>query len=338
MKKILLTGGAGFVGHHTVEHFLKNTDWEIVVIDKLSYASDGWNRLRDIKAYDDTRVKCLSADFSQPLTEGVKQEIGEPDIIVHMGANSHVDHSIKDPLKFEKDNVEGCLHMLEYARSLPKLERFIYFGTDEVYGSAAKGMYFMEGDRFNPGNPYSASKASAECFCYAYSNTYKLPIQITNTMNVFGERQHPEKFIPLVIDKVLNGEVVTIHSDKTRTKAGSRFYIHARNVADALLFLIDNVEETLDSYDASKGKFNIVGEVEMDNYELANTIAKFLTMPLKFEFVDFHSSRPGHDLRYALDGAKMANLGWLPPKKFEDSLQKTINWTLENDKWLGNDK
>ena len=161
-----------------------------------------------------------------------------------------------------------------------------------------------------------------------------MPIIVTNTMNVIGERQHPEKFVPNVIRKVLAGEPITIHSNKEKTKAGSRFYIHARNIASALLHIIDNCDETLDNYDASIGRYNIVGEEETDNLQLAQMIADILGKELKYEMVDFHSQRPGHDLRYALDGEKMKSLGWKHPVEFRDSLKKTIEWTLENERWL----
>jgi dTDP-glucose 4,6-dehydratase len=147
-------------------------------------------------------------------------------------------------------------------------------------------------------------------------------------MNVIGERQHPEKFVPLVIDKVLKGEVVTIHADETKTKAGTRFYIHARNVADAIYFLIKNSNERLDNIDASKGQYNIVGELEIDNLSLARMIAYILEKELKYEMVDFHSSRPGHDLRYALDGFK-TKLEWKIPKDFDETLKNTVLWTID---------
>jgi dTDP-glucose 4,6-dehydratase len=224
---------------------------------------------------------------------------------------------------------------LEFARELPELERFIYFSTDEVYGTAPEGTANGEGDRFNPGNPYAASKAASECLCYAYANTYGLPISVTNTMNVFGERQHPEKFIPLVMNKVLEDELVTIHANKEKTKAGSRFYIHARNVADGLLWVLKNTKDTLDNIDASKGKYNIIGMEELDNLEMAQAIAEIIGKPLRYEMVDFHSSRPGHDLRYALDGTKLRDLGWQPPVDFKGALKKTVIWSLANkDRWL----
>lgn len=334
MKKVILTGANGFVGHHILEHFLKETDWEIYCLDKLSYASSGHDRIRDINVFTDERVKIFTMDLSLPFQEGLVKELGDIEYIFHVAADSHVDNSISDPVPFVQNNVNSTLHILEYAKTLPNLKKFIYFSTDEVYGSAPAGKNYKEGERFNCGNPYSASKGAAECICQSYANTYNMPIIITNTMNVIGERQHPEKFVPKVINKVLNGETVTIHSNQERTEAGSRFYIHARNIADALLHILENCDEVLDNYDASKGRFNIVGEKETDNLQLAQLIADSLGKELKYEMVDFHSQRPGHDLRYALDGQKMKDLGWEHPVAFEESLETTIKWTLERDEWL----
>ncbi len=334
MKKIILTGANGFVGHHILEHFIKHTDWEIYCLDKLSYASSGHDRIRDINVFNNDRVKIFTTDLCLPLQEGLIKELGDISYIFHVAADSHVDNSISDPVPFVQNNVNSTLHILEYARQLPNLEKFIYFSTDEVYGSAPVGKNYSEGERFNCGNPYSASKGAAECICQSYANTYKIPIIVTNTMNVIGERQHPEKFIPKVINKILNGDTVTIHSNKEKTKAGSRFYIHARNIADALLHILEECDETLDNYDSSKGRFNIVGETETDNLELAQLIAEILGKELKYEMVDFHSQRPGHDLRYALGGEKMKSLGWVHPIAFKESLENTINWTLQRQEWL----
>jgi len=334
--KILLTGGAGFIGHHFVEQLLKNTDWEITILDRLSYASEGYDRLRDVKVFDEKRVRVFTADFTLPIVEGFEKELGDFDYVVHMGAESHVDNSIVDPIKFFRSNTMGTLEMLEFARRQKNLKKFIFFSTDEVFGPAPNEINYKEGDRHNPSNPYSASKAAAEDACIAYANTYKLPIMITNTMNVFGERQHIEKFIPKCVRKILDGEKIIIHSNKERTKAGSRFWIHARNVSSALLFILKNVDEFLDIEDVEKGKFNIVGEKEIDNFELAQSISKILMKDLKFELVDFHSSRPGHDLRYGLDGGKLKERGWKHPMKVEESLKKTIVWMIdeENKRWL----
>lgn len=333
MERVLITGGAGFIGHHFVEHFLKNTDWEICVLDSLTYASNGLNRIRDIDAYNNERVKIFTADFSRPIDQGLADEIGQVDYIVHMGAETHVDNSITDPRKFVYANVVGTLEVLEFARNYQKnLKRFIYFSTDEVFGPAPEGVAYKEWDRYNAGNPYAAAKAGGEELCVAYHNTYKMPIIITHTMNVFGERQHPEKFIQKVIRKVLAGEEVTIHGSADRTKSGTRFWIHARNVAQAMMFIINHK-------DTKNGdKFNIVGEKEISNLEIAQRIAKILGKELKYTIVDFHNERPGHDFRYALDGTKMEQMGWKIPVGFDQSFEKTIKWMTEEKrkKWLYN--
>jgi len=224
-------------------------------------------------------------------------------------------------------NVVGTMHMLNYARTIQNLKLFVYFSTDEVFGPAPEGVFYKEWDRYNSSNPYSATKAGGEELCLAYANTYKLPVVITHTMNAFGERQHPEKFIPLVINKIIKQELITIHSNPAKTKAGSRFYIHCRNIASALLFIIEK-------FDGQTEKFNIVGEKEVDNLDMVKLIATILDKPYQYELQDCHSSRPGHDLRYSLDGSKMRGLGWKIPKTFEQSLEKTINWYLTNLKWL----
>jgi len=327
--KILITGGAGFIGHHVVEHFLKNTKWEIVIFDKLTYASSGFDRVRDIKAFDDKRVTFFTTDLTRPIPPGVIQETKDVDYILHLAAETHVDNSIDDPEPFVMSNVVGTMHMLNYAKELEDLRGFNYFSTDEVFGPAPKGVDYKEWDRYNSTNPYAATKAGGEELALAYSNTYRIPVFITHGMNCFGERQHPEKFIPKVIRKVLNGEVVTIHSDATKTIPGSRFYIHCRNVAHALHFLLDRFQ--------FREKYNIVGEKEVTNLKLALLIADILEKPLEYELVDFHSSRPGHDLRYALDGSKMENMGWDLPVDFERSLERTVKWyfkSKENKRWL----
>lgn len=334
MKKIVVTGGAGFVGSHVVEHLLKNTDWDIVVLDKLTYASQGYDRLRDIECFDEKRVKVFTPDLQEKIGDGLVQEIGRVDYILNMASESHVDNSIADPVNFILNNVKLTLNMLEYAR-LVKPKKFIQFSTDEVHGTAPEGVDYKEGDRFNAGNPYSASKACQEVICQAYANTYGLPIVITNGMNFIGERQHKEKFVPICIRKILAGEVVQIHANSDCTKAGTRFYIHCRNAAEAILFILNNTTETLDKVDASKGKFNIVGEKESDNLELAQTIAGMIGRKnLQYELVNFHQSRPGHDLRYALNGDKLKSLGFKYPKTLEESLEKTIKWYLANPKWM----
>ncbi len=690
--RILITGGCGFVGHHFVEHFLKETDFDIVILDKLTYASNGLDRLRDINAFDDKRVLTIAGDFSKPLPEGVKQEIGEVDYILHLGGETHVDNSIVDPEPFITSNVLGTMHILNFAREVQNLKCFFYFScydektravtkkglkkyselkkgdivftinpktreieeqkinkiiiqnhngemikfdnsiidllvtpnhrvyndnlevieaenclkkkkiklpighkwqgkkdkikigendvplkdlfyligiflgdgftayqekkiksksglsfeerqikgkdvktgkftstdkigknsyavskswrifidipesddcrktventldrlkikwsaqkgkagehiyftskewleffeqfgkgaknkkipkwvleydaiylekvfeglldsdghwpyrsfstvsddladgitevavkigliptrrrqkskaiyedrviegesncfnftkerkgitrnfikkenyngkiwsikvenenflvernghfafsgnTDEVFGPAPEGVNYVENDRHNPSNPYAATKSGAEMLVKAYRNSYKLPCVITRSMNIIGERQHPEKFIPMCINKILAEENVIIHANANKTKAGTRFYIHARNVADGYLHLIKTAE--VGEKKVIGEDFHITGEREISNLEIAQEIAKILGKKLKYEMVDFHSSRPGHDLRYALDGSKMERYGWAPPKTFEESLKKLVKWSIKNKQWL----
>jgi dTDP-glucose 4,6-dehydratase len=262
--------------------------------------------------------------------------LGDVNIVLHLAAGSHVDRSIEFPMEFVQDNVIGTVNLLNYARTLKNLDRFIYFSTDEVFGPAPKGVNYAERDRYNSTNPYSASKAAAEELCVAFENTYSLPIYITHTMNVFGERQHPEKFIPLVMRKARDGEKVTIHSDASKTIPGSRHYIHAKDVADGLLFLLNLKDVTFEKdYGGAKcPKFNLVGPEEINNLELAKLIAEAQNKELNYELVDFHSSRPGHDLRYALSGEYMKQLGWVPKISLRERIKEVVTWTLENDRWL----
>ena len=327
MKTIIVTGGAGFIASHFIEHIHRKTDWNIIIIDKLTYASNGLSRLRHSNLLTSDRVKVFTFDLAAPFTYGIKKELGnDVNIIVHMAAETHVDNSVKDPVSFIHNNVMSTVHLLEYARTLPLLEKFFYFSTDEVYGASVNGYAYTETDRHNPTNPYSASKSAAEQICIAYENTYKVPLIMVNVMNAFGERQHVEKFIPKCIKYILAGEELLIHSDKTCENPGSRHYIHARNISDAVLFLI------------SKGSigelYHIPGEKEISNLEMAQIIAHILDKPLKYSLVNFHQDRPQHDLHYKLSGSKIQTLGWVCPVGFEQSLKNTILWTVNHPVWL----
>jgi len=329
-KTILITGGAGFIGHQLIHGFLKNTEHDIVVIDRLD-TSGNLGRIQEVISEDKSwplRVKFVWHDLKAPINDVVASQIGDVSHVLHLAAGSHVDRSIDYPMEFVMDNVVGTANLLDFARTKLKdsLEFFLYFSTDEVFGPAPEGVHYKEWDRYNSGNPYSASKAGAEELCLAYCNTYSMPIIITHTMNVFGIRQHPEKFVPMLIKKIRDGEVVTIHSNAEKTKAGSRFYINTEDVVSAVMFLMDN--HTVGD------KYNIVGEREMDNLELARTVAEILGKELKYEMVDFHSSRPGHDLRYALCGEKMRLMGWEPSVSVRERIKEVVEWSLENDKWI----
>lgn len=337
-KKILITGGAGFIAHHLIGQILKRTDWEVVTVDRLDY-SGNLNRLADLlqdfSPAEKKRVRTIYHDLKAEFNPMLLADIGKVDIVAHLAAGSHVDRSIERPMEFVMDNVVGTCNVLEMARKQDNLERFLYFSTDEVFGPAPEGVKYDEYDRYNSTNPYSASKAGGEELAVAFQNTYNMPIYITHTMNVFGQRQHPEKFIPMTIRNVRDGNTVTIHSDATKTIPGSRHYIHAEDVADATLFLLEN-NRTLDMSNNTGikcPKFNICGATELNNLELAQMIADTQGKPLNYEFMDFHSSRPGHDLRYALSGERMKQMGW-EPKPVQERIEEVVHWTLENRRWL----
>jgi dTDP-glucose 4,6-dehydratase len=338
MKRILITGGGGFIAHHLINRVLQQTDWEVVTIDRLDY-SGNLNRLHDLlqdrTAAERKRVRTIFHDLKAEINPMLEADIGPVDIVAHLAAGSHVDRSIERPMEFVMDNVVGTCNILEYARRQDNLERFLYFSTDEVFGPAPNGVKYDEYDRYNSTNPYSASKAGGEELAVAYQNTYSMPIYITHTMNVFGQRQHPEKFIPLCIRKARDGEVITIHSDESKTIPGSRHYIHAEDVADATLFLLKNDQTVNVSNNTGVKcpKFNICGATELNNLELAQMIANAQGKELKYEFMDFHSSRPGHDLRYALSGERMKQMGWTP-QPVEDRIAEVVQWTLNNPRWL----
>jgi len=337
-KHVLITGGCGFIAHHMIDLLIQKTDWKITTLDRLDY-SGNLNRLHEVlDSYDDVtkkRVNVVFHDLKAEINPLIGNFIGKPNIILHLAAASHVDRSITHPMEFINDNIIGTANLLEYARRLDSIETMLYFGTDEIFGVAPPGVAYDERARYNSTNPYSASKAAAEELCVAYENTYKLPMMITHTMNVFGERQTPEKFIPLCIGRVHRGEKIFIHSDHTKTKAGSRFYIHARDVAEAILFLITEKPQTPPDYgNARCPKFNIVGKEEIDNLSLAQMIAQSQNKELVYEMVDFHTSRPGHDLRYALSGELMRSLGWEPRISLSERIKQVSDWYLKNQRWL----
>ena len=323
---VLITGGLGFIGFHLVECLYKTTSYNIYIIDKLTNASKGFDKLRELNLLHNDRVHVFTFDMCNEFTSGLIYELGDINYIIHMAAETHVDNSISNPIETINNNISSTVNLLEYSRKLKNLIKFFCFSTDEVFGPAPQGTAYKEWDRHRPTNPYSASKSACESISLAYHNTFKIPIIIINSMNVFGERQYIEKFIPKIIKYILEEKELEIHADATCTSPGSRFYIHARNVCNALLFLIDNgiVGE----------KYNIVGEKEVDNLELALFISLVMDKELKYKLVNFHENRPGHDLRYCLDGTRMKELGWEIPVSFEQSLTKTVKWTMENLNWL----
>jgi len=326
-KKILITGAAGFIGHHCVEYLLKNTDWEIIVLDCLTYAGN-LNRITDIEVFDSKRVKFIWHDLKAPISESVHKMIGALDFVWHLAAESHVDRSLQDSIPFVMSNVVGTANLLEYFKHYQPECKTLIFSTDEVFGPAPEGVYFKEEDAHRPSNPYAASKSGEEMIAFSFAHAFGLPISIVRSMNIIGERQHPEKFIPKTIKAILNNEKVILHG-KGREDLSSRCWIHARNVSDGLLFLLDKAEK--------EEFYHIVGE-ERTVLEMADWICEVIKGRKlddnEIEWVDYHRARPGHDKRYALAGEKLAKMGWQPPVDLEQSLKKTVKWALEHQKWL----
>lgn len=326
-KKILITGASGFLGSHFLEEVLVSTDWEIVALCRMTFVGD-LNRIIDsthVKRHAN-RVKLVFHDLKFELPPHVIESIGHVDYIAHIAANSHVDRSISHPRQFVEDNVVGTLNLLEWYRAYCPDALFINYLTDEVFGPAPDNYDFKEDDRWRPSNPYSASKAGQGALGISYHNTYGLPIIHTYTMNLFGERQHKEKLVAKSIYKILGNNAVQIHA-KLDAKGnveyvGQRHWLHARNASNATLFLFNH---------GQPGEhYNVVGNTEMYNDELVREIARLMNRSVNIEYVDFAQSRPGHDRRYSLDGTKLSNLGWKPPVDFTSSLQKTINWAIND--------
>jgi len=279
------------------------------------------------------RVTIVHCDLSAPIDRITFGRLGGEycDYLLNVASESHVDRSISDPVPFVTNNVALVLNVLEAARKMPNLQRLIQVSTDEVYGPVAGSYKSREWDPVKPSNPYAASKAAQEAIAFSYWRTYGVPLIITNTMNIIGEMQDPEKFIPMTIKRVLAGETMTIHAAPDGT-IGSRHYLHARNQADALLFLLQ--KKIGDGDGLHPMRIHVVGEREVDNLTMAQMVAEYAGRDLLYKLVDFHSSRPGHDLRYAMDGSRIEALGWKPPLSLEDSLRRTVEWTLAHPEWL----
>jgi dTDP-glucose 4,6-dehydratase len=344
-KRVLLTGHGGFVGHHCLEYFLENTDWEIICID--SFRHKGTCR-RVVEVAFDQRVKTFRHDLSVPIDSQLenllfdrKAEDGQVtekpiDVIINMASESAVERSTQDPVSCLRNNYELAINMLEFARKCNGLKAFIQISTDEVYGEASPNGSHKEWDVIVPSNPYAASKAAQEALAISYWRTYNLPIVITNTMNIIGERQDPEKFLPKIIQKISLGEEMPIYGD-SETSIGTRCYLHAKNMADALIFLTNrnpclyaDYVKCGKSYEARPDRYNICGDTELNNLEMAKLVAEIMGKELKYKLIPSESARPGYDRRYMLDGQKMKDMGWNQPMSFRDSLEKIVKWTLKN--------
>lgn len=308
MAKLLLTGGCGFAGSHIAEEWLADEKNELVVLDNLTYAAKLGNLPQS------PRIRFVWHDFRYPLSRQIRDDIGVVDYIIHNGAESHVPRSLANPERFLESNVFGTLNLLEAARILnPK--KYIYVSTDEVFGSRDDAA--SEDARLNPTNPYSACKASGEMLTYSYFRSFGIPAVITRCANMFGERQHPEKFVPLVIGKILRGELIDAHGEEVAGiwHAYSRKWIHVRNEANALVFLLEK---------GAAEKYNIAG-TEKTVLEMAFAIGEILELPIRAQQVVTEK----RDRNYAVSAKRIESLGWKPPISFDEGLRQTVKWYEE---------
>lgn len=351
-KRVLLTGIGGAIGVHVLAHIMHNTDWEVVGIDSFKTDHKGYfDRVtRVCRDHPDwpPRLKLVTHDLTAPFTDRELRDIGTVDYIINLAARSDVQNSIDDPTPFIRNNTEIMLTMLDAAQKLLFPIRdiagkiigydgvFIQFSTDEVYGPAPKDSKgHKEWSPIIPSNPYSASKAMQEDMAIAAWRSFCLPLIITNTMNNFGEMQAPSKFPAMIQQKLERDEVIQVHATPDG-EIGSRYYIHSRNVADALLFILKNVPAKRHSAGEidKPVRLNIVGDRQINNLELVGIIADLMHKEPKVEMANFHENNPGHDLHYGLDGTLLAELGWKSPLSLEESMKNTIEWQQRNPEWM----
>lgn len=334
--RILLTGAAGFVGSHVLAHLLAETDADIVVPWTLRHhgntqrLADALDQAPEPGAWNH-RVTTIMHDLACPIPATMVEEIGAVDYILNIASNSGVEESIADPAQFVRNNVELMTTLLEYARQV-KPKAFLHMGTDEEYGPAPAGHAHTEWEAILPSNPYAASKAAQSALATAYWRTYGLPVILTRTMNLIGPGQGGAKLVPTVIRKVLAGETVPIYAS-TDGEPGSRHWIDAREFGAAWLHLIRTTTPQMYPDHDRPSLWHIVGE-EASNLDVAQMIADILGKPLHYELVSFHAARPGHDLRYALDGSKLADHGWAPARDLHETLTDIVHWYLNNQPWL----
>lgn len=332
-KKILITGGAGFIGAHVVRRFVnKYTEYQIYNLDALTYAGNLEN-LKDIE--DCKNYTFLHGDITDETYINTIFNKHQFDAVIHLAAESHVDRSITDPLAFAKTNILGTMILLNAFKTLWsgnwKDKRFYHISTDEVYGTLGENGLFEETTAYDPNSPYSASKASSDHFVRAYGETYGLPYVITNCSNNYGQNQFPEKLIPLFINNILHQKTLPVYGDGNYTR--DWLYVIDHAIAIDLVFHKGTNAET----------YNIGGFNEWKNIDLVTLLCQQMDEKLgnkpgtSEQLITFVKDRPGHDLRYAIDASKIhKELGWSPTVTFEEGLSETIDWYLNNKAWLQN--
>lgn len=334
-KKILITGGAGFIGSHAVKYFVRQyPDYQIYNLDKLTYAGNLENLTAIEGSPNYTFIHGDICDFALLRSLFDKHKY---DSVIHFAAESHVDRSIEDPLSFVNTNIIGTVNLLNACRESwsDQMEGklFYHISTDEVYGSLADGEFFYETTPYDPKSPYSASKASSDHMVRAYGNTYKLPYVISNCSNNYGPNQFPEKLIPLFIQNIIDQKPLPVYGKGENIR--DWLYVHDHVTAVDTIFHKGKTGET----------YNVGGFNEWKNIDLVHVLCKVMDKKLSREegssakLISYVTDRAGHDLRYAIDSSKISNeLGWKPSLEFEEGIEKTVDWYLDNQKWLENIK
>jgi dTDP-glucose 4,6-dehydratase len=337
--KILVTGGAGFIGSAVIRKILKETEDHVINVDKLTYAGN-LESLSEIKKHTGTRYAFEHTDICDNEKMQHIFNRHKPDIVMHLAAESHVDRSIDGPDQFIQTNIFGTYNLLQIAKKYyldldeekKKIFRFHHISTDEVYGSLGNSEYFVENTPYDPSSPYSASKASSDHLVRAWGRTFKLPTIVTNCSNNYGPFQFPEKLIPLMILNALESKHLPVYGDGKNI----RDWLYVDDHADALILVAKHgkVGET----------YNIGGNCEKTNLEVVHTICNILDeiKPQKLPYntlINFVKDRPGHDMRYAIDASKIKReLGFNPKHSFDSGMKKTIEWYLTNATWIESTK
>jgi dTDP-glucose 4,6-dehydratase len=327
-KRVLITGGDGFVAAHVMKRILDTTNWEIVALTLKSH-SELPARIRFATSNDDSkfaRISLISCDLSVPISREMAARFGKIDYLINLASESHVDRSIADPANFIINNVQVICNVLDWAREY-RPEKVLHVSTDEVFGPYDQHK-FLEWDTHLPSNPYSASKAAQEDIIFAYWRTYSVPVSIINIMNLVGEAQNAEKFTPMVINKIINDQELDIHT-YDNGKVGMRYWLHAGNQASALLHVL-SLPMALPSDSEKPHKFNVGGDAEYSNLEWAEIIATIMGKNIKYKLVDSSTVRPGYDSRYGLNNSKLLESGWVAPYNLNEELPNIIKWYIDN--------